>query len=185
MFSCSVMSDSFWSHGVQHARLPCPSLSTWVLSNSCPWIQWCHPIILSFVIPFSSCPQSFPASRSFSMSQHHRLSKYWNFHFSISSSNVYSWLISFKIDWFDLLAIQRTLKYLLKSHSLKASILWPSAFFMVQLIHPYMTIGKTIALTIWIFVGKVMPLVFNILSRASIFLYLGKERLSGFINTTS
>ena len=181
---CSVMSDSLWSHGLQHTRLPCPSLPNLVLSNSCPWIQWCHPTILFFVIPFSSCPQSFPTSRSFSMSQHHRWSKYWNFHFSISSSNGYSWFISFRIDLFDLLAIQRTLKYLLKYHCSKASILWPSAFFMIQLTHPYVTIGKTIALTIWIFVGKVIPLVSNILSRASIFLYLGKERLYGFINTT-
>ena len=123
LFGCSVTSNSLWSHELQHARLLCPSLTTWVLSNSCPWIQWCHPTILFFVKPSSSCPQSFPTSRSFSMSYHHRWSKYWNFHFSINSSNGYSQLISFRIDWFDLLAIQWALKYLLKYHSSKASIL--------------------------------------------------------------
>ena len=91
--------------------------------------------------------------------------KYWSFSFSISSSSEYSGLISFRMDWFDLLAVRGTLKSFLKHHSSKASILWHSAFFMVQLSHPYMTTGKTIALTRRIFVIKVMPLLFNMLSR--------------------
>ena len=91
--------------------------------------------------------------------------KYWSFSFSISSSNEYSGLISFRIGWFGLLAVQATPKSLLQHHISKVSILWCSAFFMVQLLHPYMTSGKTIALTIWIFFSKVMSLLFNILSR--------------------
>ena len=91
--------------------------------------------------------------------------KYWSFSFSISFSNEYSGLISFRMDWLDLLAVQGTLKSLLQHHSSKALILQPSAFFIVQLSHPYMTIGKTIALTRWTFVAKVMSLLFNMLSR--------------------
>ena len=123
----------------------------------------------SSVAPSSFCPQSFPASRSFPMS--------WlfisggqsvnSFSFSISPSNGYSGLISFRIDWFDLLAVQGTLKSLLQHHSSKASILWRSAFIMVQRSHLHMTNGKTIALTIRIFVSKVMSLLFNTLSRLS------------------
>ena len=93
------------------------------------------------------------------------VAKYWSFSFSISPSNEYSGLISFKIDWLDLLAVQGTLKSLLQHHSTKASILRCSAFFIVQLSHPYMTTGKNIAFTTWIFVGKVMSLLFNMLSR--------------------
>ena len=96
---------------------------------------------------------------------HIKWPKSWRFNFSISSSNEYSGLISFRIDWFDLLAVQRIPKILLQHHSLKASVLWHSAFFMVQLSHLYMTTGKTTALTIWTFVGKVMSLLFNTLSR--------------------
>ena len=96
---------------------------------------------------------------------HIRWSKYWSFGFSISPSNEYSGLISFRIDWLDLLAVQGTLKSLLLHHSSKASILQCSAFFIVQLSHPYMTTGKTIALTRWTFVGKVMSLLYNMLSR--------------------
>ena len=94
-----------------------------------------------------------------------RWPKYWSFSFSISPSNEYPGLVSFSLDWLDLLAVQGTLKRLLQHHSSKASILWHSAFFTVQLSHPYMTTGKTIALTTWTFVGKVMSLLFNILSR--------------------
>ena len=94
-----------------------------------------------------------------------RWPKYWSFSFSISLSNEYSGLISFRMDWLDLLAVQGTLKSLLQHHSSKASILWCSAFFIVQLSHPYMTTGKNIALTRWTFVGKVMFLLFNMLSR--------------------
>ena len=129
-------------HGLWHTRLACPPLSPRVCSSSCPLSQWCHPTISSSVTPFSSWPQSFPASGSF----HIRWPKYWSFSFSISPSNEYSGLISFRIDWYDLLAAQGTLS-LLQHHSSKASILWHSVFFMVQLSHPYMTTGKTIALT--------------------------------------
>ena len=117
------------------------------------------------VIPFSSCPQSLPASGSFQMSLHIRWPKYWSFSFSISPCYEYSGLISFRMDWLDLLAVQGTLKSLLQHHSSKASILWHSAFFTVQLSHPYMTTGKTIALTRRTFVGKVISLLFNMLSR--------------------
>ena len=108
-----------------------------VHSNSCPLSQWCHPTISSSVVPFSSCLQSFPASGSLQMSQLCiRWPKDWSCSFSINPSNDYSGLISFRIDWFDLLAVQGTLKNLLQHHSLKASILWCSAFFIVQLSHP-------------------------------------------------
>ena len=119
--------------------------------------------------PFLLLPLIFPSIRVFSNESAVciRWSKYWNFSFSISSSNECSGLISFRIDWLDLLAPQETLKSLLQHHSSKASILWCSAFFMVQLSQPQITTGKTIALTIWTFVGKVMSLLFNMLSAAS------------------
>ena len=114
-------------------------------------------------IAFSICP----SIRVFSSESvlHIRWPKYWSFRFSISPSNEYSGLISFRMDWFELLAVQETLKSLLQHHNSKASILWCSAFFIVQLSHPYMTTGKTIALIRWTFVGKVMSLLFNMLSR--------------------
>ena len=117
--------------------------------------------------PLSSCLPSFPASGSFLMSQFLgiRWPKYPSFSSSISPSNEYSGLISFRMDWFHLLAVQGTLKSLLQNHSSKASVLLHSAFFIVQLSHPYMTTGKTIALTRRTFVGKVMSLLFNMLSR--------------------
>ena len=136
VFSCSVMSDFLRPHGLQHARLPCPSLSPGAYSNSCLLSQWCHPTILPSVVPFSSCPQSFLASGSFSVRQPFASgSQYWSFSFSISPSNEYSWLSSFRIDWFDLLAVQWALKSLFQHHSSKASILQHSVLFMVQLSH--------------------------------------------------
>ena len=119
----------------------------------------CHPLLL--------LPSIFPSIRVFSNESVLRIRwpKYWSFHFSISLSSEYSGLISFRINWFDLLAVQGTLKSLLQHHRSKASILQCSAFFMVQLSHLYMTTGKTIALTIQTFVGKVMSLLFNMLSR--------------------
>ena len=116
--------------------------------NSYPWTQWCHPTISSTLISFSFCLQSFLASRSFLMSLalRIRLPKYWRFSLSISPSNEYSGLISFRIDWFDL-TLQGILKSLLQHHSSKASILWWSAFFMVQISHPYVTTGKAIVVT--------------------------------------
>ena len=131
-------------YGLQHTRLLCPPPSPGVCANSCPLSQRCYLTISSSVIPFSSCLLSFPAAVSFSseLTLPIRWQKYWSFSSSISPSNEYSGLISFRIDWFDLLAVQETLKSLLQHHSLKASILWHSAFFMVQLSHLYMTIGN-------------------------------------------
>ena len=119
----------------------------------------CRPLLL--------LPSVFPGIRAFSNKSalHIRWLKYWTFSFSISPSNEYSGLISFMIDWFDLLAVQWTLESLLQHHSSKASVLWHSAFFILQLSHPYMTTGKTIALTRQTFVGKVVSLLFNMLSR--------------------
>ena len=114
-FSCSVMSDSLWPHGLQHTRLPGSSLSPRVSSNSCLLHQWCHPTISSSVVPFSSCLQSSPVSVfSNELVLHIRWPKYWSFSFSISPSNEYSELISIRIDSFDLLVVQRTLKSLLQ-----------------------------------------------------------------------
>ena len=158
MFSCSVVSDSLRPHGLQHTRLPCPLPTPWAYSNSCPSSRWCHPTISSSVILFSSCPQTFPASGSFPMSQLFALGsqKYWSFSFNISLTKEHPGLISFRMDWLDLLAVQGTLGSLLQHHSSKASILLHSAFFMVQHSHPYLTTGETIPLTIWTFVGKMM-----------------------------
>ena len=117
--------------------------------------------------PLLFLPSIFPSIKVFSneLVLHIRWPKYWSFSFSISPSNEYSGLISFTIDWFDVLAVQRTLRHFLQHQSSKSSILRHSAFFMVQLSHPYMTSGKTIALTRWTFVGKVMSLLFNVLPR--------------------
>ena len=140
----------------------------------------CHPLLL---------PSSIVASiRVFSKESVLciRWPKYWSFSSSISPSNEYSGLISFRIDWFDLFAVQGTLKILLQHHNSKGSILWCSAFFMVQLSHPYMTTGKTIALTRWIFVGKVISLLFNMLSRLVIaFLPRSKHVLISWLQSPS
>ena len=136
-------------------RLPWPPPTPRACSNSYPSSRGGHPTISSFVICFSSCLQSFPTSGSFPVSQF----------FTSGGQSEYSGLISFRMDWLDLLVVQGTLKGLLQHHSSKASVLRCSAFFTVQLSHPYMTTGKTIALTRWTFVGKVISLLFNILSR--------------------
>ena len=166
-FSHSVVSDSLWPHGLQHTRLPCPSPTPGACSNSCPSSQWCHPTISSSVVPFFLMPSIFPSIRVFSSESVLciRWPKCWSFSFSMSPSNEYSGLISFRMDWLDLLAVQGTLKSLLQHHSSKASILWCSAFFTVQLSHPYVTTEKTIALTRQTSVGKVMSLLLNMLSR--------------------
>ena len=138
--------------------------------------------------PLRLLPSIFPTIRVFSNESvlHLRWLMYWNFSFSISTFNEHSGLISFRIDWFDLLAVQRTLKNLLQHHSSKASILWHSAFFMVQLLHPYMTTGKTIALSIWTFVGKLMSLLFNALSRFVIaFLPRSKSLLISWLKSST
>ena len=126
--------------------------------------------------PLLILPSIFPSIRVFSneMALCIRWPKYWSFSFSTSPSNEYSGLISFGINWFDLFAVQRTLKSLLQHHSLKVSVLWGSAFFMVQISHQYMTTRKTIALTRWAFVGHVMSLLFNMLSRFFV-VFLPKE----------
>ena len=146
-FCRSVRSTSLWPHETQHARPPCPSPAPGVYTNSCSLSRWCHPAISSFVIPFSSCLRSFPTSGSFQMSQLFRWPEYWSFNFNISPSSEHPGLISFRMDWLDLLAVQGTLESLLQHYSSKASVLQCSAFFIVQLSHPYMTTGKTTALT--------------------------------------
>ena len=162
-FSHSVMSDSLRPHGLarqaslsvtnSQSLLKLMSIELVMPSNH---LILCRPLLL---------PVIFPSIRVFSKESvlPIRWPKYW--HFSISPSNEYSGLISFRMDWLDLLAVQGTLKNLLQHHPSKASILWHSAFFTVQLSHPYMTTGKTIALTRWTFVGKVMSLLFYMLSR--------------------
>ena len=162
LVSCSVVSDSLWSCGLQHARLPCPSptpvqthiklmsIKAMMPSNH---LILCHPLLL--------LPSIFPSIRVFSNDSvlPIRWPKYWSFSFNICPSNEYSGLIAFRIDWSELLAVQEILKSLLQHHSSKA---W--TFFVVQLSHPYMTTGKTIALTRQTFVGKEMSLFFNMLS---------------------
>ena len=151
-----------------------------VYSNSCPSSRWCHPAVSSSIIPFFSCPQSLPTSESFPMSQLRMTwPKYWSFSFSIISYKEHPGLISFRMDWLDLLAVQGTRKSLLQHHSSKASILRCSAFFTVQLSHPYMTTGKTIALTRCTFVGKVMSLLLNMLSRLVI-TFLPRSKQASF-----
>ena len=145
-----------------------------------------NPLILSS--PLLLLPSIFPSIRVFCNESvlHIRWPKYWSFSFSISPSSEYSGLISFRMNWLDFLAVQGTLKSLLQHHSSKASILWCSAFFIVQLSHPYMTTGKTIALTRWNFVGKVTSLLFNMLSRLVIaFLPRSKHLLISCLQSQS
>ena len=185
LFSRSVMSDSLQPHGLQHARLPCPSPTPGACSNSYPLSRWCHPTISSSVILFSSCLQSFPASGSFPVSQFFTSGGQ-----SIEASasalvlpvNIQNW---FPLGWAGLISLQsKGFSSLFQYHSSKASILWGSAFFIVQLFHPPMTIGKTITLTIWIFVGKVMSLLFNMLSRLVIaFLPRSKHLLISWLQS--
>ena len=149
------MSDFLRPHEPQHARPPCPSPTFGVHSNPCSSSQWCHPTIH---------PLSSPSPPALNLSQHqglfkwvsslHQVAKVLEVSFKISPANEHPGLISFRLDWLDLLAVQGTLKSLLQHHSSKASILGRSAFFTIQLSHPYMTTGKTIALTRWTFVGK-------------------------------
>ena len=151
------MSNSLQHHQLQHARLPCPSSSPRVCSNSCPLSQWGHQTILSFVIPYFSRLLSFPASGSFPMSWLlHQVAKVLELQLLHQSFQWIFRVISFRIDWLDPLAVQGILKSLLQHYNSKASILRCLAFLMVQFSHPYMTTGKTITLTIQNFVGKVM-----------------------------
>ena len=154
------------------------------------------PMSIELVVPSNHlifcCPlllfSVFPSIRVFSdeSALHIRWPKYWCFSFSISPSNEHPGLISFRVDWLDLLTVQGTLKSLLQHHSSKASILWCSGFFIVQLSHPYMTTGKTIVLTRWTFVGKIMSLLFNMLSRLVItFLPRSKRPLISWLQSPS
>ena len=171
-YCCSAAKScpTLWPHGLQHARLPCPSLSPRVFQTLVCWvgdtIQPSHPLST----PILLLPSIFPSIRVFpsELALCIRCPKYWSFRLSISPSNKYSGLISFRIDWFDLLPIQGTLKSLLQHHNSKASIPQRSAFCMVQLSHPYMATGKIIALTIQTFVSKVIFLLFNTLFRFAI-----------------
>ena len=184
------MSKSLQPRGLQHTRLPCPSLSPTVCSDSCPLSQWwvmpsnhlilCHPLLL--------LPSIFPSIRVFfhESALHIRWPKYWSFSNRISPSNEYSGLITFRIDWFYLLAVSEILKSLLQHHSSKTSTLLCSAFFMVQLLHLYITTGKTIDLTIWTFVDKVISLFFNVLSMPVIsFLPRNKHLLISWLQLPS
>ena len=165
-FSHSVLSYCLRPQESQHTRPPCPSSTPGVYSNSCPLsllmpsnhLILCRPLLLP--------PSIFPIFRVFSKESALRIrwSKYWSFSFNISPSDEYLGLISFRMDWLDLLTVRGTLKSLLQHHSSKASILRCSAFFTVQLSHLHMTTGKTIALTRWTFLGKVMSLFFKMLS---------------------
>ena len=157
------MSDSLRFHELQHARPPCLSLTPRIYSISVSVITsnhliLCRPLLLS--------PSIYPSIRVFSNEPviHIRWPKYWSFSFNFSPSNEHPGLIFFRMNWLDLLAVQGTLKSLLQHHSSKPSILQCSAFFVVQLSHPYMTTGNNIPLTRWTFVGKVMSLLFNTLS---------------------
>ena len=182
-FGFSVVSDSLRPHGLKHARLPCPLPTPEACSNSCPLSRWCHPTISSSVVPFSSCLQSFPPSGSFPMSQFFA-SGGQSIGVSVSTSvlpmNSQDWS-PLGIDWLDLLAVQGTLKSLLQHHTTKASILQCSPFFIVQLSHPYMATGKTIALTRRTFVCKVMSLLFNMLSRLVIAFLPRSKHLFNFM----
>ena len=156
---CSPTDCSTSGFPVHHRFLKLAQIHFHQVSDA---IQPSYPLSSPFLLP-----SIFPSMRVFSNESVLciRCPKYWSFSFSISPSNEYSGLISFRTEWLDLLAVQGTLKSLLQYYSSKASVLWCSAFFMVQLSHPYMTTGKTIALTRQIFVGKAIPLFFNMLSR--------------------
>ena len=146
LFSCSVMSNSLQPHGLQHVRLPYPPLSPGVYSSSCPLSQWCYLTISpSATLVYFAFNLSLPQDLFKWVISLHQVPK--DCSFSVSASNEYPGLISFRVDWFDLHAVQGTLKRLLQHHNSKASILQHSASFIVQVSHPYMTTGKTIALT--------------------------------------
>ena len=165
-FSCSVVSNSLQPHRLQQTWLPCPSLCPGVCSNTCPLSCWCHPTISFPVGPFSSSPQCFQHHGLFKwVRSSHQVAKVLEFQLQHQSFQWHPGQISFRMDWLDLFVVQGILKSLLQHHSSKASILLCSAFFTVQLSHLHMNIGKTIALTRWTFVDKVMSLLFNMLSR--------------------
>ena len=182
------MSDSLRPHESKHTMLPCPSPTPGAHPNPCPSSRWCHPAILSSVVPFSACPQSFPAPGSFPMSQ---LFAWGGQNIGVSAStsvlpmNTQDWS---PLGWTGWISLQSKglSKSLLQHHSSKASILLHSAFFILQLSHPYMTTGKTIALTRQTFVGKVVSLLFNMLFRLVItFLSRNKHPLISWLQSLS
>ena len=180
------MSDYLRPHELQHARPPCPSPSPRVHSNSIELVMPSSYLILCLLLLL--LPPIPPSIRVFSNEStlHMRWPKYWSFSLSIIPSKEHPGLISSKMDWLDLLAVQGTLRSLLQHHNSKASILRRSAFFTVQLSHPYMTTGKTIDLTRWTFVGKVMSLLLNMLSRLVItFLPRSKRLLISWLQSPS
>ena len=182
------MSDSLRSHELQHARPPCPSPTPEVHPNPCPLSRWCHPTFSSSVVPFSSCPQSFPASGSFLMSQLFTSGgQNIGFSFNIRPSSEHPGLISFSMDWLNSSPCSpRDSQSLLQHHSSKASILQRPAFFTVQLSHSYVTTGKTISLIRWTLIDKVMSLLFNMLSRLVItFLPRSKHLLISWLQSSS
>ena len=164
-FSCSVVYGSLWPREPQHPRPSCPSPTPRIHPNPCPSVMLSNHLILCR--PLLLLPSIFPSIRVFSNESALRIRwpKYWSFCFNISPSIEHPRLISYRMNWLDLLAVQGTLKNLLQHHSSKASILWCSTFFIVQLSYLYMTTRKTIPLTRWTFVGRVMCLLFNILSK--------------------
>ena len=185
-FSHPVMYNSLWTHGLQHARLPCSSPTPGAYKNSCLSSQWYHPTIASSVVPISSHLQSLPASGSFPRSHFFA----WGGQSTGVSASASVLPVdtqdSFRMDWLDLLEVWGSLKSLLHHHSSKASIFLCSAFFTVQLSHPYMTTGKTIALTRRTLIDKVMSLLFNMLSRLVItFLPRSKRLLISWLQSPS
>ena len=168
----------------QEASLSITSSQSFLKFMSIKLVMPCNHLIFCSLLLI--LPSIFPSNRVYSteLVLHIRWPKYWSFSFGMSPSNEYSGLISFRMDWLDLLAIQGTLKSLLQHHSSKTSILWHSAFLIVQFSHPYMTTGKTIASTIWIFVSKAISLLFNMLSRLVIaFLPRSKHLLISWLQS--
>ena len=185
-FSCSVVSGSLQPHGLQHARPPCPLPTPRVYSNSVSVESVMPSNHLILCYPLLLLPPILPSIRVYELVLHIRWPNYWSFSFTISPFNECSGLISFRMDWLGLLADQGTLKSLIQHHSSKASILLRLAFFIVQLSHPYITTGKTIALTRWAFVGKVMSLLINMLIRLVItFLPRSKRLLNSWLQLPS
>ena len=186
-FCCSVMSNRLGPHGLKNARHP---VHHQLLEFTQTHVHWVSDVIQPSHSLLSPSPPTFNLSQPQDLFNESvlgiRWPKYWSFSFNISLSNEYSGLISFRMDWLDLLAVQGTLKSFLQYHSSKVSTLWHSGFFIVQLSHPYMTTGKTIASTRWTFVDKVMSLLFNMLSRLVItFLPRSKHLLISWLQSPS
>ena len=180
LFSFLIMSDSWWPHGLQHARLPCPSPSPRACSNSFTSIESVMPSNhLILCRPPLLLPSIFPSIRVFSNESALRIRwpEYWSFSLNISPSNEYPGLISFKMDWLEFLAVQGASKSLFQHHSSRASILRCSAFFIVQLSHPYMTTGKTMALTRWFDLGLALTGLISLMSYVSVVPYSGPTNI--------